>query len=316
MAIKKFHEELPHATPVRDRGWVPDAQPRFGHVLAVKWAELREAEGPKPRARPTARFRHSDANGCARMIAYAALDLPPSDKMDLAGAWITELGTRLHEQWQRELAELYGHAVKIEVTVGEDPLAGHVDAVVTTATRRIAIECKSVGGYAFQLAVGARGAAEGPRQSAVVQAALNAYYLKADEAVVIYWARDAISVQMAERKKISNVGRFVAEWTMTPEVFTPIAEAEIARVEAIIEMLDQGQLPARKIPELGTHKVIIRPSDGSWVETDKEGRTTNAGTFFACGYCRYQKLCADTGPHRQRIPDEWVNLALITTEED
>lgn len=318
MAIKKFHDGLARPKAEKDEGWRPDAEARFGHILAQRWAELRLAEGPKLRAIETARFRHSDANGCSRMIAYAALDLPPSDEMDLAGYWVTDLGSRLHEQWQVELRDIYGNNCEIEVVVGEDPTAGHVDALVSLhdpVLRLIAIECKSVGGYAFQLAIGARGTAEGPRQSAVVQTALNAYYAEAHEAVVIYWARDAISVQMAERKGISNVGRFVAEWTMAPEVFIPIAEAEIARVKAIVALLDEGMLPARKLPELGNNRTIVRPRDGSWVETNAEGVTTNAGTWFACGYCRYQTLCCDTAPGRQPIPEEW-GVTPPVQEED
>jgi hypothetical protein len=68
---------------------------------------------------------------------------------------------------------------------------------------------------------------------------------------------------------------------------------------------EEGMLPARKIPELGANRIIVRPSDGAWVETNAEGVTVDTGTWFACEYCRYQTLCRDTAPGRQPIPEEW-----------
>lgn len=302
MSIKKFHD-LPNAASKRDAGWKPDGSVRFGHILAERWEELRE---PKLRALPGARFRHSQAGACARAIGYAALDIEPSNPMDLAGTWVTEQGTLIHDAWQEELQRRYGPEAQVEVVVGSDDRAGHVDAVVSTPKWVTAIEGKSVGGYAYQLAVGAKGRAEGPRFQAVCQASLNGYEVDADEVVIIYWARDAISVQQARRKNLDSTARFVAEWTLPRERYEPIARLEIERVEQLLLQVDAGQLPARHIPdpELPVNHVIVDPRQGAWVELSDDGQAIDAGATWQCAYCPWLDMCAPTEPGPIPIPKQ------------
>lgn len=328
MAIKR---DLSHLPPPKDEtpvGVPPDAHPRFGHLLAQRWSDEDE---PLARAHPDARFRHSDAGNCARAIAYAALNLPASNPMDLAGHWVTNLGRIIHEAFQDELEKVYGPEVAVEVKVHEGERAGHVDAVVSiprvvtpeavalpdsdgealmwddaNGPYVISIEYKSAGGYKYKLAVGERGAPEGPSYQHIVQASLNALALDADECVIIYGARDVISIQAAARKPhIDEMLRFTAEWTFTREQFEPIARREIARVEAILALVDEGTLPARKIPdpEIPTRAVIIDPMTGTWVEYDAEGKAMDSRTTWHCPYCRWQDFCAQTKPGRIPVED-------------
>jgi hypothetical protein len=326
MAIKRDLSALPTPRKARKQGWAPDPAPEYGQLLVEA---LHDKRGPLERARPEARFRHSDAAACSRLVAYAAMDLEPSNPMDQAGSFVTEQGHSLHEQWQNEMEAQYGDQVEVEVICGAGEFAGHIDAVlrlVPTGSAYeetyhdpseelvISIEAKSVGGYTYQLAVGARGAAEGPRWSAIVQAALNAAAVDADGAKVIYWGRDAISVQMAARKNIDEVGRVCAEWTMDRATFEPIATKERERVEAVLELLDEGVLPARKIPDpdLPLRHLIVEPRDGSWVEQNAEGAVVDAGSTWHCAYCRYQDLCANTPAGRTLISE----VPALNMEED
>lgn len=296
------HSNLPKAE--RDsHGWKPDPEPRFVHLLAEQWAADDLVAGDFPRASATARFRHSDAGGCARAIAFAALNLPASDPMDLTGTWNTKLGTLIHQAWQAVIAARYPDAqIEPKVISIDGEGAGHIDAVFPDG-KAIAFELKTIGGFGFKMAVGERGDPQGPKSEHVTQAALNGKAVNADEIVIGYLSKEAISVNAAKRKHISELGRFCAEWTLGRDEYEPIAATEEARISGILGLLDQGTLPARKIPspELPTGAEIVDPTKGMW-QISRDDKIIDAGTFWACGYCRYQTLCAQTPSGR--IPTE------------
>jgi hypothetical protein len=303
--------------PLETDGFPPDATPRFGHILAERWHEEALADDSWELSGGGARFRHSMAGDCARAIAYAALKVPKSNPMDLASHFITKQGTLIHGEWQRLFAERFGGDV--EVTVHFDGTTGHADGVATVPPEQpelgqylaehtvVAIEGKSVDGYSYKEAMGIPPAAHvpmGPKHSHKLQAFLNARALGADEAVIIYWTRGAISVQAANRYDVSEMNRVTAEWTYPREVYEPIADAEIQRVMGILRLLDdESMLPKRRIPdpELPLHHVITNPRKGEWVEYDKDGRPVNAGSFWKCHYCAWQDTCASTGPQRESV---------------
>lgn len=307
MALQRDLSSLPKPTTRNATAWAPDAEPRFVQLLAQKWAAADTAAGPKARATEQARFRHSDAGKCARAIAFAALDLAPSNPMDLTGTWATRLGTVIHEAWQEALAERYPDALiepKVSTVGGQG--AGHLDAVIYLGGDQfrpdepkwtIAFELKSVGGYAWKMAVGDRGAAQGPKHEHIVQAALNGKAVDADEIVLGYLSKEAISVGIAARKGFSELGRFCGEWSMTREEYLPYADAEERRISGILTLLDDGQLPARVIPspELPKGHEIVDPSKGLWTVTDHEtGAMTDTGAAWNCSYCAHQDRCSAT----------------------
>jgi hypothetical protein len=304
-------------------GEPPDKESRFGRVLIDAWHL--QADDDKPNAVAGARFRHSNAGACSRAVAYAALGVPVSNPMDAPSHYITTLGSKIHEWWQEALQEEYAHA-DIEVKVGEpgSMFGGHVDAVIRDSNDHvIAIELKSVGGYAYKLACGGMGPAKGPSYTYKIQAALNAKAVDADEAVVVLLARDAFNY--AEDKGLEPFGRVTAEWTYPREVYEPIADKEIERINAILALVDEGTLPRRKIPdpEYPTGHIIRHPKTkggkGEWVEiaSDPHGEQTeivvNAGAAWQCAYCRYQDTCARTGAHREPV-EVLVQLGVLNEE--
>ncbi len=276
-----------------DTGWPPDATPRFGPILVERWHAKNVYV---PRARPEARFRHSHAGACARAIAYAALDLPPSDPMDKIGSYITRLGTIMHEALQEAIQERYPGAL-IEAEIGQGDRAGHIDVKLGPTT----IEAKSVDGYAFKLAVGDRNPPLGPRHGHVLQASLNGYDAGSEEVVLLYLARGVIAQRRASDR--DRYERAVAEWTLPRDKFVPLAETEIARIEGILALLDQGILAARKIPdpELPGGHLVTRPKTGEWRVVDAEGQLRGAGHCWQCNYCAWQQVCSSTDSGRQSV---------------
>lgn len=306
MALARDLSTLPAAAGrTRGDGWPPDPTPRFAHLLAAAWDEAHLQAGPKPRATQRARFRHSDAGKCARAIAYAALNLPDSDPMDLTGVWNTRLGTLVHDAWQAALQAELGDAVTVEevVTSLDGDGAGHIDAVIRTDAKVVAYELKTIGGFGFKGAIGAarKGTpAEGPKHEHVVQAALNGAAIDADEVVIGYLGKETLSVNAARTHGRDVLGRFVAEWTLTRDDYEPVAAAEHARVAGILRLLDDGQLPARKIPspDLPRGAVIVDAKAGRWEQRNTDDQIVDTGSYWGCGYCRYQTMCTGTPADR------------------
>lgn len=175
-------KDLPKA---KRSGAIPDADPRFAHILAEAWGASRDQDKATALGTP---FRHSDAGKCARYLSYVAAGLPVSDPMDLTGIWTTGMGERLHEEWQAALAARYPDAeIEVKVRMEGADGSGHIDAVVVADSTTIAYELKTVGGYAYKGAVGAMSkgkAAEGPKSEHLIQAALNGVGADADQVVI------------------------------------------------------------------------------------------------------------------------------------
>lgn len=205
------------------------------------------------------------------------------------------------------------HADGIEdvpgVRAGEEPSRPR-----TTTT--VAYELKTVGGYGFKAAVGKirkSTPAEGPKLEHVLQAGLNARALGADQAVVGYLAKECISVNVGAG--MEALDRFAAEWTFTRDEFDPLVDAEIARLQGILDLVDEGSLPARKFPAglIPARAEIVDPIKGRWEEKDAAGGLVDTGTFWACGYCDYRTTCAAT--KRGRIPVADVEALVTATTE-
>lgn len=288
-------------------GLTPDDEPRFIGVLAEAWLVENEARGEKPLATETARFRHSDSGKCARLIAYKAAGIASSDPMDLSGINNVSIGTMLHDAWQAALTSEHGPHAEVEVKVEslDGDGAGHIDAVIEADGKKVAYELKTIGGFGYKAAIGkaSKGRpAEGPKSDHLLQGAVNAYACDADELVIGYLAKEALSVNMA--KGLPELLRFACEWTFTRDQFTPRAEDELKRVAGILALLDGGELAARKIPDLPKSAEIVDPETGRWEQRGSDGALVDTGSWWACGYCSHRTLCAQT--QAGRIPVESV----------
>lgn len=288
-------------------GWLPDAQPRYAPQLAQAWAD-QLGDQDKAMATAEARMRHSWADMCARRLGYEVRGDAVTQPLTVADYWRFGTGTTIHEKWQDVMMKTFPHA-EVEVTCQIDsiPSAGHIDLVLREYVMRpeldeprshvTAMELKTINGYGFKMAVGARGEAEGPRGSAITQAALNGYAIDADEIVIVY-----LSLENLSPRELTKVGkeewqRFSAEWSMTKEEYWPIAEKEIRRFSKILEVVDEGALPPRAIPDLPFGARVVAPTKGTWNQFDDGGAVVGAGTTWHCGYCPFQSRCEEDGLH-------------------
>ena len=306
--VKKVHD-LPTA-PARD-GLLPDAEPRFGPVLAQA---LMDASTPKPVV-GDAPMRFSDAGTCARALALAAIDAE-REPMDLSGHHVTNMGTLVHEAWQAALGEVYGDRITFEVSAtihdedGRLLAGGSCDGLlVEDDGTRTLLELKTVGGFAYKMQVGERGRAEGPKNEAIIQAALNARAHDADRIVLVSLARDAISKGLAERKGFDEVTRFSAEWTFTREQLDEVADLELKRVGRVLDLLDDGLLAPRHLPDMPQGARIVDTERGRWELRDGDA-VVDTGSTWWCGYCPFQPTCRTQGADEHPIADGAMTLDL------
>jgi hypothetical protein len=181
------------------------------------------------------------------------------------------------------MARRYPGRCEFEVPSQVGLISGSADALVTL-DRRIVYELKFTGGYAFDKAIGVNRKSyksqspEGPRPSAIAQAGLNAIGLGADEVRVGYVAREAISKQLGDKLNLSQFDRICAEWVIPEEVWRPLAESEIARVEAIAEIVRAEEVPDGDAwDEKAEGWISINPND--------------ARPHWSCLYCPWSTAC-------------------------
>lgn len=248
-------------------------------------------------ATETARLRHSQAASCSRALGYAVLGVPDSDPMDLAGTWVTNLGTDIHAAWQQSLDDWA--ATKDGVTVETEVIcshayaetAGHADALVTFPDgHKVCIELKTINGTGFKRMF--TGKAEGPRWSAVVQGCLNAAALDANELVIAYLAMESMSQWQADKAGIYDVAqRFSRDVSYNEDDIHRIASHELTRWRDVLVQVDNLEPPERFIPlGDGVNVTITNPETGAW--RDAVGKT---GKTWQCDYCRYQQTCVADG---------------------
>lgn len=279
----------------------PDEKPYFAPLLAKAWADKFD-DGNKDMAFPEARIRHSWAGSCARKIGYQMLGIEPTNPSDAASRWVMELGTLIHERWQEIMQEQFPDAeMEKKVWVEDCKSAGHIDMFLPgfpyePPLLSVCVELKSIGGFGMKMSVGARGPAQGPRTSAVLQGALNGLGSSADKVVVINIATENMSQREASKLGPEYWRKFTAEWSYESEQFLPLALGEVSRFRKIIEMVDRGDLPPRSVPfEMPRGARVVDPMTGAWtlIESDM---VVQAGSYWACqSYCSYRDKCVADG---------------------
>ena len=295
MPIKKDLSDLPKGD--RREGKLPDARPRFTGPIAEAWYEKWKETSDLAFAVEGTRIRHSWAGKCARELGYRLTDTEESNPIDIASAWTFTIGHMVHDKWQEFLQLVFPNAqIEVKGVIEEIDSSCHVDAVVTFEIEgklwKVALELKSINGFGFKMAIGARGEAEGPRGSAIKQGALNAVAMGADELVIAYVSLENLSPREVEKLGLREPWqRFTAEWTFSREEYTAIANEEKLRLSTILAVVDAGKLPPRSIPDLPKGARVTDPKSGTWTQVDAEGAVINAGTTWQCGYCSFQTRC-------------------------
>ena len=258
------------------------------------------AEGtPAPSMPDEKIWRGSMAASCSRQIAYRLCGTEPSNPLTGADYWRFGLGTMVHTQLKpaidKWLDEEEGVTAieEAEVEIGEHGY-GHIDLTLIAGDKKIVVELKTINGTGFKKAIGG----EGPRHSALVQGAMYAHASDADLLIICYLTMELLSPSYATAKGFDNTGRIGAEWHFTKEEFTPIAEAEISRLDWIADNLVQGlphEVPkmfSEYDPEIPWGAEITDPSTGAWL-LEEDGSLLGKGRTWMCNYCNYQDKCVN-----------------------
>jgi hypothetical protein len=254
---------------------------------------------PKPTAKNTP-LRYSSTFSCGRQQGYAAFDADPTEPMDHAGAWVTGLGTIVHEALQDAISRRFPSAqFEVPSMIG-DFISGSCDALISThdvgsnyGGTHVLYELKTMGTYAFDKQVGwnrLRGTIsnpQGPAGKAVAQAGLNALGIEGEnpeiriETLVMgSIGFEALSQQKAKNLGIEGVNRFLAEFEVPREEWEPLAIEELKRLEGFAFTIDTGYLPDR----------WAQDDDNKFMTLDPNGRA------WQCEYCAFKSVCMDDGP--------------------
>lgn len=270
-----------------------------------------KAQLPKPTALGTP-LRYSSSYACSRQQGYYAFDAEPTEPMDPAGAWVTGLGTIIHEATQEAIKRAFPSA-DFEVPSGTEYLSGSCDALIEVSDLRdrkvegthVLWELKTMGTYSFDKQVGwnrMRGEwkyPEGPAEKAVTQAGMNALGIEGShDGVRIEWivmgsvSFEALSKTKADRMGVTPFNRFMAEFWVPRSEWEPLAMAELRRMEGIHESLTRGFLPDR----------VARGDDGNLLFLNP-----NSGKHWQCDYCAFRTLCQQDG-----AGEVWINQSELT----
>lgn len=273
---------------------VPPDDILFTDALITEWMAAAESAGEKAKAFPDSRLRFSDAGICSGQLAYKGLGVKPDHPtLDPAGLWVTGLGTMIHELLQAALRRRYPHLL-VEVKAIIRFTSGHCDAVVEIDGIRWLYELKTVGGFAFQKAIGLERYEiknpQGPRRSAILQAGLNALANDCHNIAIGYIALEAVSVQRAAKTGLGQLDRILAEWHLDHEDWMPMALAELARQQAVLADIDSGWLPKKSAPD----------DEGKLVDLDPLASRVP----WQCEYCSFRQRCEGDGAARTPIPVE------------
>jgi hypothetical protein len=273
----------------------PVKEPRITHLLAKKMWE--RAQVPKPTALGTP-LRFSSSFGCARQQGYYAFDAQPTEPIDPAGAWVTGIGTLIHEHLQAAISDVFPSA-EFEVASGTDFISGSCDALISADYfepeidgTHVLWELKTMGTYSFDKQVGwnrMRGEwkyPEGPAKKAIAQAGMNALGIEGSRPEVhIEWivmgslTFEALSKNKADNMGVDEYNRFLAEFWIPREEWEPLAMRELRRANEIHESLTVGFLPDRHAVDDDGNLILLNPKGKNW----------------QCDYCAFRTLCIEDG---------------------
>lgn len=270
--------------------WKIPQEPRYTHYFLEDAMQANLDKGRKPQAFDTP-FRYSDSGKCARAMAYSSMGYL-GEPFDGPSTLVTNIGTYIHELVQESIGRRHADA-QFEVASEVIVSSGHTDGLIPSEDLGLVqYELKTMGGTAFKKSIGFTNKGmspnpQGPRYTAVLQAALNAQANNCDTIIIGHISLEAISRQAAARMGLSEWQRVIAEWVIPKEVWEPLAGQEIARQLAILDDLNSGYLP---IP-------IAIDDDGGEVNLDPSN-----SRYWQCSYCSYKIQCeADGGG---RVPKE------------
>jgi hypothetical protein len=239
-------------------------------------------------------FRFSSPRPCARAAGYGLAGVPATDAFDGPSLVVMGMGTRGHEDVQAAYAEKYPNAeFETKAQLG-DLTSGHVD--IDNADMDEITELKFVGAFKFDQAIGLqrksykRGDPKGPSLDHICQGGFNARSRGRSNVRIVYFSREAVSVPLSRKVGLTSTDRIAAEWVIPEDVWGPIVDAALSRLEDIRATVEQGNLPDREDWD---------DKAGKWFEPDPDAPRPH----WRCnGYCEFAHQCRMDGPGVIPIP--------------
>lgn len=277
----------------------------FVEAIGTAWYEryLEEGRDRKPFSISGARWRASWAGMCARRVAYEVAKTEISDPTTAADAYRMNIGTMLHEDIQAVIERAYpGSKVEMAVKIGDGDVfgAGSIDVyLLLPDERKILIEVKTINPTGWKGLFGQREG--GAKYQAVMQGAVSAASLpedqRPDQVVIAYFALEATQPAVRDRSGMipTEFGRFAAQWTYSREEYEQIASEEIARMERIVQIVDDDgvHFVPRVIPDPWKPRhEIVDPAQSEYRERNRDGWATKKVRTWECNYCPFQSHCA------------------------
>lgn len=277
--------------------WKNPVAPIMTNALLDELVVSDKNSGPKATAFDTP-LRFSSAGDCARALSYQVLGAKVTNPFDAPSVWVTTLGTLIHEKVQEAIERRFPGTTFENKAQIEGVTSGHCDGLadgeVITAQYtdwdggKVLYELKTMGGFSFEKSIGLRKQSrkmvepEGPRYTAVLQAALNAYANECDTIIIGHISLEGISKGVAAAVGLNDTERTIAEWHIPKEVWLPLALGEIERQKEIVRTVREDKVLAGRIilDDEGTLKAIDPSADRP---------------FWKCDYCSYKDLCIADG---------------------
>jgi len=282
----------------------PLRTPVLATRLAHQWYESRTHDDDLPHALADAGwYRGSYAGTCSRTLMYRRAGTTPTDPSSIADHWRMDLGSMVHEHLQDAITKVMPdakHEVKVDLNLIGIPGSMHIDTVRPVDDAWETVEIKTINGFGFKKSAAKfSGGPEGPRDSAVIQAALGAlsYAAQTGEPVVgarlVYLSLECVSPKLAEAiGEGGEEARFSAEWFIPWDDCVQIVAREKYRLDMLEADLQSGDrdvqaiVTTRTMETYGSYVHIVNPSTGAAIDDQGNGTRT-----WQCDYCDFQSIC-------------------------
>ncbi len=211
----------------------------------------------------TSHWYASGAGDCWRKRWYMSQDVEPDSPPDGRGILAMDVGSYIHERIQAAISTYPGVEVEVPWRDEMAPYGGRADLLFSEPIPEIGVEgapivgeIKSVGSYKLRLA-----RTGGPEWAHVLQAAVCAWYLRAEAVWLLYVDRDSLRT-LWWRRPMDN----------------SLARSALAEIDQVRRLHLDGRMPHRVIPG-----------------EDEAPDPDAAKPHWRCRYCAWRGRCSEDG---------------------
>jgi hypothetical protein len=275
----------------------PPSPAEFMPKIIQAWLDEQDLVD-KPRAVDGTLWRASSfGNPCDLSVRKYIDGEPKSNPPGISGLYRMGLGTAVHNNLQRFVEKAFP-GCQVEVAVDFRPEldgSGSADFIIEyegqVAGGRTLLELKTIGGFGFKKAAAPfKGGPEGPKLGHMHQGAIEAEKLDCDRMVIGYVSMEAISADLARKMGVDEIGKITAEWHFDRNEIAILARDARERANRVLTEYAAGIPTPPRVWDFDIPVGAVIVEKGKWI-TEVNGKRTNVGTTWACGYCDYRDVC-------------------------